>query len=94
MTAPTTHKRARLETTANYQPTSILITGGAGFIASHVVILLVEKYPQYKVRARRAVGSLPWPPGILPCPRARSPCATALNVTPPVLARLAPDRLP
>ena len=28
---------------------SILITGGAGFIASHVVILLCKKYPQYKI---------------------------------------------
>lgn len=27
----------------------ILVTGGAGFIASHVVMLLVRKYPQYKV---------------------------------------------
>ncbi|HNO70778.1 MAG TPA: dTDP-glucose 4,6-dehydratase [Bacteroidia bacterium] len=28
---------------------SILITGGAGFIGSHVVRLLVTKYPQYKI---------------------------------------------
>ena len=28
---------------------SILITGGAGFIASHVVIQLVRKYPNYKI---------------------------------------------
>ena len=27
----------------------ILVTGGAGFIASHVVMLLVRKYPQYKI---------------------------------------------
>jgi dTDP-D-glucose 4,6-dehydratase len=26
-----------------------LITGGAGFIASHVVILLCKKYPKYKI---------------------------------------------
>ena len=32
-----------------YTPRNILITGGAGFIASHVVILLVKKYPQYKI---------------------------------------------
>lgn len=32
-----------------YAPQNILITGGAGFIASHVVILLVEKYPQYNI---------------------------------------------
>ena len=28
---------------------NILITGGAGFIASHVTALFVRKYPQYKV---------------------------------------------
>ena len=28
---------------------NILITGGAGFIASHVAILFASKYPQYKV---------------------------------------------
>lgn len=33
----------------HYTPKNILITGGAGFIASHVVILLVEKYPSYKI---------------------------------------------
>ncbi|KAJ1462760.1 hypothetical protein M885DRAFT_505816 [Pelagophyceae sp. CCMP2097] len=27
----------------------IMVTGGAGFIASHVVILLCKKYPQYKI---------------------------------------------
>lgn len=32
-----------------YTPKNILVTGGAGFIASHVVILLVERYPQYNV---------------------------------------------
>lgn len=35
--------------TEGYVPKNILITGGAGFIASHVVILLVEKYPQYNI---------------------------------------------
>lgn len=34
---------------AGYLPKNILITGGAGFIASHVVILLAEKYPQYNI---------------------------------------------
>ena len=45
---------------ANYHPESILVTGGAGFIASHVVKLLVTQYPQYKVRyaARRQVQAL------------------------------------
>jgi len=31
------------------EPKNILITGGAGFIASHVVILLVKKYPGLKI---------------------------------------------
>lgn len=32
-----------------YSPKNILITGGAGFIGSHVVSLLVNKYPDYKI---------------------------------------------
>ena len=32
-----------------YTPKNILITGGAGFIASHVVIQMVQKFPQYKI---------------------------------------------
>lgn len=32
-----------------FVPKTILVTGGAGFIASHVVIRLVKLYPQYKV---------------------------------------------
>ena len=28
---------------------NILITGGAGFIGSHVVRLFVEKYPDYRI---------------------------------------------
>jgi hypothetical protein len=34
-----------------YQPKNILLTGGAGFIGSHVALLLIQKYPDYKVRA-------------------------------------------
>jgi len=33
----------------DFKPKNILITGGAGFIASHVVILLVKKYPHFKI---------------------------------------------
>jgi UDP-glucose 4,6-dehydratase len=33
-------------------PRNILLTGGAGFVGSHVVVRLVQKYPQYKVRPR------------------------------------------
>lgn len=32
-----------------YEPTNILVTGGAGFIASHVVCRLAEKFPNYKI---------------------------------------------
>src|SRR5690554_1609998 len=33
----------------DYMKKSILITGGAGFIGSHVVQLFVQKYPDYKI---------------------------------------------
>jgi len=33
----------------SYTPKNILITGAAGFIASHVANRLVRKYPQYKI---------------------------------------------
>lgn len=33
----------------DYVPKSILLTGGAGFIGSHVVLLLVKKYPNIKI---------------------------------------------
>lgn len=42
-------KRAKSESVGSYQPKNILVTGGAGFIASHVVIRLVNKYPECKV---------------------------------------------
>ncbi|CAL4913830.1 unnamed protein product [Urochloa decumbens] len=34
---------------ATYEPKNILITGAAGFIASHVANRLVRKYPHYKI---------------------------------------------
>jgi nucleoside-diphosphate-sugar epimerase len=36
-----------------HRPVNILITGGAGFIASHVASLFAEKYPEYKVSFSR-----------------------------------------
>lgn len=33
----------------DYVPKCILVTGGAGFIASHVVIRLMKSFPDYKV---------------------------------------------
>lgn len=39
----------------DYVPKSILVTGGAGFIASHVVIRLVKSFPDYKVTVWRAL---------------------------------------
>jgi UDP-glucose 4,6-dehydratase len=36
-------------TEGDYEPKNVLITGGAGFIASHVVILLAKKYPNIRV---------------------------------------------
>jgi UDP-glucose 4,6-dehydratase len=37
------------EITSDYMPQNILVTGGCGLIGSHVVTLLVNKYPQYKI---------------------------------------------
>jgi len=34
---------------ATYEPKNILITGAAGFIASHVANRLVRSYPHYKI---------------------------------------------
>jgi NAD(P)-dependent dehydrogenase (short-subunit alcohol dehydrogenase family) len=33
----------------DFKPKNILVTGGAGFIASHVALRLVKNYPEYKV---------------------------------------------
>eukprot|EP00543_Licmophora_paradoxa_P006105 CAMPEP_0202442618 /NCGR_PEP_ID=MMETSP1360-20130828/2014_1 /ASSEMBLY_ACC=CAM_ASM_000848 /TAXON_ID=515479 /ORGANISM="Licmophora paradoxa, Strain CCMP2313" /LENGTH=355 /DNA_ID=CAMNT_0049058027 /DNA_START=54 /DNA_END=1121 /DNA_ORIENTATION=- len=38
-----------MSTADSYEPKNIFLTGGAGFIASHVAILLCQKYPQYNV---------------------------------------------
>jgi len=43
-------KKQKVEVPADqYTPKNIMVTGGAGFIASHVVIQLVKQYPQYKI---------------------------------------------
>ena len=34
-----------------FTPKNVMITGGAGFIASHVAILFAKKYPNYKARS-------------------------------------------
>ena len=42
-----------------YKAKNVLITGGAGFIASHVAILFAKKYPQYKCVKHAAASSPP-----------------------------------
>mmetsp|Transcript_1718 Transcript_1718/g.2469 ORF Transcript_1718/g.2469 Transcript_1718/m.2469 type:complete len:349 (-) Transcript_1718:274-1320(-) len=37
------------KTQLDYEPKNIFLTGGAGFIGSHVAILLAKRYPQYKI---------------------------------------------
>ena len=39
-----------VESTDEYVPEVILVTGGAGFIGSHVAVRLAQNNPQYKVR--------------------------------------------
>ena len=73
----------------DYTPGNILVTGGAGFIASHVVILLVKKYPQYKARRRDRHGQ-PAPADCRAAPRARHIRSRA----PPLQPRIAPKFVP
>lgn len=42
-------KRAAAGGSSSYEPKNILVTGGAGFIGSNVVIHLVKKYPNYNI---------------------------------------------
>jgi hypothetical protein len=49
MTATASAGAAVSEAPVIYEPKNILITGGAGFIASHVCILLAKKYPQFNI---------------------------------------------
>lgn len=56
---PRAHEGSHEDTmAATYEAKNVLITGGAGFIASHVAILFAKKYPNYKVRGRRFEGPL------------------------------------
>jgi len=48
-TIPNPNPKTPLPDGTIYVPKNILITGGAGFIASHVCILLAKKYPQFNI---------------------------------------------
>jgi UDP-glucose 4,6-dehydratase len=45
----TEHQANGADGPGGYVPRNILVTGGAGFIASHVVTRLVQRYANYKV---------------------------------------------
>ena len=51
--------------TGDYEAKAILLTGGAGFIASHVAIRLVNHYPNTKVGAAPAFCGPGMQPGAL-----------------------------
>ena len=56
--------------TGDYEAKAILLTGGAGFIASHVAIRLVNHYPNTKVGAAPAFSGPGMQPGAF-CPGLR-----------------------
>ena len=63
MVAETMHGIARAlsdgqaEAQGEYEAKSILLTGGAGFIASHVAIRLAQRYPEAKVSCTAGLDS-------------------------------------
>ena len=62
MAAETAHGAAHAlcegmeEAKGEYEAKSILLTGGAGFIASHVAIRLIKRYPEAKVMPSANLG--------------------------------------
>ena len=61
--APRKHVRQSVsQDPVDYTPKNILVTGGAGFIASHIVIRLTRDYPQYKVSLAKSPPAHPCDP--------------------------------